>query len=48
MLRFNIRINPDTTVVETGAQPVQERAKIQVNLCVPLQVLLHASHKIIV
>lgn len=34
-------MNPDTTMVETGAQPDEERARIQVNLCIPLQILAH-------
>lgn len=41
-------MNPDTTIVETGAQTDEERAKIQVNLRIPLQMLMHISHKITV
>lgn len=41
-------MNPDTTTVETGAQPDEERANIQVNLCITLQILMHISHKITV
>lgn len=41
-------INPDTTMVETGAQHDEERTTIQVNLCILLQILMHLSHKITV